>query len=87
MHFRQTPFLSNSRFGIRVEEMALIHIELDIDIIPCGIIIRRASANHQLMTANGGVEHELRTGQFGYADFRRDIFTATASTPIASPRS
>jgi hypothetical protein len=40
LHFRQTPFLSNSRFGIGVEEMALIHIELDADIIPCGIIIR-----------------------------------------------
>lgn len=57
--------------------MALIHIELDADIIPCGIIIRGSRANHQLMAANGGVEHELCTGQFGYADFRRDIFTAT----------
>ena len=30
----------------------------------------------RLMAANGGVKHELRAGQFGYADFRRDILTS-----------
>ena len=29
------------------------------------------------MTATGGVKHKFCAGQFGYADFRRDILTST----------
>lgn len=57
--------------------MALIHIELDADIISGNIIIRRSRTDNQFMPTHGGIKHKFSPGQLSNADLRGDVFTAS----------
>ena len=57
--------------------MALIHIELDADIISGNVIIRRSRTDNQFMPTHGGIKHKFSPGQLSNADLRRDVFTAS----------
>lgn len=56
--------------------MALIHIELDANIISGDVVIRCTCTDNQFMPPYGGIKHKFSAGQFSHADFRRDVFSA-----------